>query len=130
RKSAIPHLQTSCLQISPDGRSVVAGHWGERVISRFELADGKRTQSWRAHESYLNDLSFSPNGKLLASGRHDGTRRLWDTSDHSPVTTLRGHEGALAPVTSSPDGKTVASGGINDFTIRLWDVSAFGGAPK
>jgi WD40 repeat protein len=77
---------------------------------------------------YLNDITYSPNGKLLASGGHDGTVRLWNTADHGPVMTLRGHAGPVDAVQFSPDGKTLASSGVDDFTVRLWDVSAFGGA--
>jgi predicted NACHT family NTPase len=68
-------------------------------------------------------VTFSPDGRTLASARGDSTIRLLDASTGKPVgEPLRGHEGYVRSVTFSPDGRTLASAS-GDKTIRVWDAS-------
>jgi len=67
-------------------------------------------------------LSFSPNGKTLASGSCDATVKLWEVSTGHLIRTLEGHSNSTGSVSFSPDGKTLASGSA-DSTIKLWEAS-------
>ena len=70
----------------------------------------------------INDVAFSSDGTLVASGHQDGTVCLWDTcSGQAWGEPLRGHDGDVWSVAFSSDGTLVASGG-NDKTVRLWDA--------
>jgi len=66
-------------------------------------------------------VTFSPDGKILASGGPEGIT-LWRVSDGSLIRTLKGHTDKVTSVTFSPDGKILASGSEDD-TIKLWRVS-------
>ena len=67
-------------------------------------------------------MSFSPDGKKLASGSYDNTIILWDVETQKPIgLPLTGHKGVVHSVSFSPDGNVLASGG-SDSTIILWDV--------
>ena len=76
----------------------------------------------QGHTDRVMSVSFSPDGKTIASGSHDETIRLWETSTGKLIRTLTGHTGSIMSVSFSPDGKTIASGGY-DNTIRLWETS-------
>ncbi|MHC5763463.1 NACHT and WD repeat domain-containing protein, partial [Nostoc sp.] len=66
-------------------------------------------------------VSYSPDGKTLASASGDKTVKLWDVATGKEISTLN-HKNAVAVVSFSPDGKTLASAS-GDKTVKLWDVA-------
>ena len=79
-------------------------------------------QILEGHSGSVNAVTFSPDGKQLASGSWDHTIRLWDAATGAMLQTLEGHSGYISAVAFSPDGKQLASGS-DDETIRLWDAA-------
>jgi WD40 repeat protein len=75
--------------------------------------------------SALYGVTFSPDGKSLASNATDGTVRQIRLADGA-VTEQRGHKDAATRVSFSPDGSAVLSYSA-DGTVRLW--RAGDGAP-
>jgi WD40 repeat protein len=73
------------------------------------------------HQARINDVTFAPDGQLLASASGDRSVKLWKP-DGTEVGTLKGHTARVWSVAFSPDGKTLASASI-DRTVRLWDVA-------
>ncbi len=76
-----------------------------------------------AHEWGVTSVSFSLDGKLLASGSLDNTIKLWDIASGVCLKTLEGHTGDVTSVSFSPDGKLLASGSL-DNTIKLWNAAS------
>ncbi len=70
------------------------------------------------HLDSVNDVLFSPNGKIIASSSADGTIRTWQPNG-SLVKILIGHTGAINSISFSPDSQVIASGS-DDNTIKLW----------
>lgn len=72
-------------------------------------------------------VTFSPDGKVLASGSSDGTVTLWDVATTRKRAVHKGHPGQVWCVAFSPDGKTLACGtsGFEDSPgeVWLWDMS-------
>jgi WD40 repeat protein len=85
------------------------------------IYEGNERNRLEGHESVVYSVSFSPDGKTLASGSYDNTIKLWNVETGKEIRSLKGHKGEVISVSFSPDGKTLASGSL-DKTIKLWNV--------
>jgi WD40 repeat protein/Flp pilus assembly protein TadD len=72
------------------------------------------------HTTELACLTFSPDGKRLATAGRDRTVSVWDTSDGQKIQTLTDQPALITCLALSPDGQSLAVGGA---TVSLWDVS-------
>ena len=79
-------------------------------------------QTLTGHTHYVSSVSWSPDGKRIASGSRDKTIKVWDAQSGTCIRTLTGHTAWVYSVSWSPDGKYIASG-AHDNTIRVWDAS-------
>lgn len=80
-----PHgcIRPWALTFSPCGKFLASGAWWkwglERVpIHLWEMSTGENIHTFWGHASDVQDLAFSPDGLLLASGSYDGTILIWD----------------------------------------------------
>ncbi|MBR8828045.1 MAG: AAA-like domain-containing protein [Gomphosphaeria aponina SAG 52.96 = DSM 107014] len=82
------------------------------------LANLHEHNQLEGHQGIVTSVSYSPDGKTIASGSEDGKILLW-RKNGTLLTTLSGHTGEVNSVVFSPDGKIIASGSL-DHTVRLW----------
>ena len=75
----------------------------------------------KSHTQAVSGVTFSPDGKLLASASHDGTVKIWDAVGGHETHTLTGHLQPVASVAFSSDNNRLASTG-HDMTVKVWDV--------
>ncbi len=94
-------------------------------LIRQGVAAGMYQQLWSSPGalSDINDIAFSPDGKLLAIAGDDGNIRLCDLNTGAERHALTGHTQGVSAVAFSPDGRWLASAS-EDSTIRLWDIAA------
>ncbi|MCG9129508.1 leucine-rich repeat domain-containing protein [Candidatus Poribacteria bacterium] len=72
-------------------------------------------------DSEIMCITFSPDGKKLATGSMDKDVQLWDAVKNKKLKSFQGHTGWVTAVTISNDGKYLASGDT-DTIVRIWDV--------
>jgi WD40 repeat protein len=105
--------------LSPDGRYVLSGDFGEKNVRLWEVETGKAVREFQGHEGGVLSVAFSPDGRRALSGSHDHTLRLWDVETGKERHCFKGHSGDVWSVAFSPDGRYALSGS-GDGTVRLW----------
>jgi hypothetical protein len=66
------------LAFSPDGRLLATSD--KYDVHVWEIATGKKVRTFRGHRNEIESLTFSGNGRRLASAAHDSTVLVWDLS--------------------------------------------------
>jgi len=74
------------------------------------------------HAAPIYAATFSPDGRIMATGSWDTTIKLWDVQTQKQIRTLSGHRLFVNDVAFSPDGQLLASASY-DMTVKVWDVS-------
>lgn len=109
------------LAFSPDGMVLAAAGSGRRQIDLWSMNDERALASLAAHTDDVVRLTFSPNGRQLASASKDRSVVLWDISSAKVVHRLDGHRGTVHGVSFSPDGQGLATAS-EDGSVRFWNV--------
>ena len=89
--------------------------------------DGKIEARWPAHAIAVSSLSFSPDGKSLASSGADGVVRVWPLATPGQKSvTIAGHNGPVSSVAFRKDNLHLLTCGA-DLMIKLWKLEGDGG---
>jgi WD40 repeat protein len=67
-------------------------------------------------------VTYSPNGKLLATGSSSGEVKIWDAETYQELLCCRGHKHWVFGLSFSPDSNFIASAS-DDYTVKLWDAT-------
>lgn len=108
----------------------VINTFGERLVSGsddFTLflwnpeQDKKPIARLTGHQQLVNDVKFSPDGRILASASFDKSIKLWEAKTGKFICTLRGHVQAVYMISFSADSRLMVSGSA-DSTLKLWSM--------
>lgn len=110
---------SASLAWAPSSMKLAVGGAGE--ITLWERKSNWTSRTISAVESYPTALSFSPDGKILASGGDDSVIDLWEVATGRRLARLHGHHDDVTAVEFAPNGKTLVSGS-KDGTVKLWNV--------
>jgi len=105
--------------VSPDAREVAIGGYDRVRVLRFDRR-AVQTSLPVAAEA----LSWSPDGRWLATGASNGSVRLWDAETGAPLSKpVRANRNVVNGVAFNPAGTMLASVGYGDVVGR-WTIVA------
>jgi WD40 repeat protein len=108
----------SAIALRPDGGAVLTGGH-DRACQLWELPGGRLL--WKkSFPGKVICLAFRGDGKLFASGCHDGTARVWTTATREPAGPPLRHAGSVEWVAFPPDGKALVTAS-RDGRLKKWD---------
>lgn len=93
-----------------------------KQVKLWNLSTGQEVVGLNEPGGNILCATFSPDGKLLATGGRDSLVKLWDTTSGQMIRALQGHASFVYSVAFSPDGTQLISGG-SDKALKLWDVA-------
>jgi WD40 repeat protein len=135
RRSFVAHVgAVNTIAYSADGKVLATGGGGlfsHRIPRRYHDRDctirlwdtvsGKELPPAFGPRAAVVALTYSPDGKALASAGKDHLIRLWSVADGKLLRRLEGHGGTVYSLAFSPNGKVLASAS-QDKSIRLWEA--------
>ncbi|MDE2887843.1 MAG: hypothetical protein OXR72_06480 [Gemmatimonadota bacterium] len=74
-----------CLAFSPDGSMFATMQ--NKSVKLYDMSTGDIVATFEGHNHFVTSVSFTPDGKSLASGSYDGTILLWDLARYRSSET-------------------------------------------
>jgi len=121
------HPQVTDLAFTHEGKhlAVASSAMGEaHEVRLYEMSGGSASGGVvvNTHADVIQDLAFSPDGKILASCGYDRLIKLWDVAAKKELRVLKDHSDSVYGIAFSPDGKLLASASA-DRAVKVWDVA-------
>jgi WD40 repeat protein len=96
---------------------------GRKIIYDFYHKDAYLEVSGKIFDFEVQGLAPSPDGRLIAAGRPDGSVSIWNIGTGRIIQVLRGHVGKVR-FCGWPAGKRLLISSGDDGKIILWDLEA------
>jgi WD40 repeat protein len=101
-------------------RGIVATGHDDGSVQIWDASAQMRLCQFSPHRRAISAVTFSPDGKKLASAGENKTIFISRLDDGKTVLTLKGHTDRIPRLLWHPDGRWLISAGW-DATARVWD---------
>ena len=118
-----PTLGVNAMAVSPDGLTIALANWTRHVVL-LDTATGSDVASFGQHEQGgVFSLSFSRDGKHLASVGTDPDVRVWDVVRNAHAAEeLAGPAGRVVAVAATPGAERLVTATFDD-KVAVWETA-------
>jgi len=115
-----PGKAVNAVALSPDEKLIAIAN--SETVQVLDVRTGSHIFTYRVHTALVYLLTWSPDGKRIASGSDDTSVQVWDATTGNHAHTFSGHHTLGGnDVAWSPDSRRIAFGG-QDPTVEVWDA--------
>jgi WD40 repeat protein/tetratricopeptide (TPR) repeat protein len=107
------------LAFSGNGQYIASNSYGIIKIWDYSL---RELQSFKGHDSLVNDISFAIDNQKIISGSADKSIKIWKI-DTATFPSEDAHTGFVNSISFSPDGKSILTAG-RDSTVKIWQIDS------
>ena len=108
-----------CRLVPPGGEHIASGDITGNIRVWMSVS-GNTITTCQGHSAPVHAVTWSPDGKCIASASEDSTVQIWEATTGKSV--LIHHQTVpVYAVAWSPDGRTIASGGDN-HEVQVWQL--------
>jgi WD40 repeat protein len=117
----------SSLAFSPDGNILAEAYityvvlWNTKSGNIITTLSGQPIDDSIGYNLGVGKISFSPDGKYLATANMDGVPTIWDVDRSRQVASLETGMLPSKAIAYSPDGSLLATGG-DEGIVQVWDA--------
>lgn len=93
----------------------------DRTVRLWRVGAGAGGEVLESHSSWVRNVMFSPDGRLVVSAADDMTVRVWDVRAGRTERVLGPFSGWARALSFSKDGRLVVCT-ADDMTVKLWET--------
>uniref|UniRef100_UPI0025896DEC WD40 repeat domain-containing protein n=1 Tax=uncultured Treponema sp. TaxID=162155 RepID=UPI0025896DEC len=113
------------LDVSPNGKNFASGSDCSHNVKIWNIETGTLVNELEGHTDTILSITYSPDGRYIASGSRDGTVRLWCALTGKEIKKFFGHKYGTVVSAFSTNGKFLFADPFssNDGeTSKIWDI--------
>jgi WD40 repeat protein len=117
------HTGASALSLSFLDRRTLASGGHHSKIEIWDMVTGERKHTLSGHSHWVSCVSFSPDGKRLASASQDSQMRVWDIAEQAErKVPFQAHARSVTMTQWTTDSKHLLTGDVDG--VNVWSVPA------
>ena len=109
------------LTSSPTDNYIAFSSVDDNSIRIWDITKESYVKVLSSHTDTVNYISFSPDGRFLASATKDGLIQIWNIDDGNCIKEIKEHKNSVNSVEFCDDGSKLVSAS-DDGSVCVWDT--------
>jgi WD40 repeat protein len=118
---SLPKRPCHAAAFSPTSNYLAFDNVDEIIL--WDLSSDTKLKNLGRHDTTVTSISFSPDGKYLASSSHDRSIKIFSIENQEVIHDIYNHQDDVNSVVFTPDSQEVISAS-DDGTLKIFDVDS------